>query len=79
MIKNDLRELKDTINQATDISDERKLELNKMLQEMLKTETVELKKSEVAFKGLIHEFEANHPDVSAIINRISIMLSGIGV
>lgn len=79
MIKNDLRELKDTINQAADISDERKLELNRMLQDMLKTETAELKKSEKTFKGLVHEFEASHPEVAGIINRISIMLSGIGV
>lgn len=79
MIKKEMRELIDSINQADDISAERKVELNKILNALMAEENAELKKSVPKFNGLIHEFEASHPDIAAIINRISMMLSSIGV
>ncbi len=83
MIRKDIDKLKESINQTADIAPERKAELNCLLDDVLAKlpahEKEELKESEDKMKHLVGEFEANHPELAELINRISLMLSNIGV
>ncbi len=83
MISKNIAKLKDSINEAQDITAARKQEINCLLNEVLEklpaSEKKELAESSDRMKHLVAEFEASHPEVASLINRISLMLSNIGV
>lgn len=83
MISKDINKLKQSINDIDDIAPERKAELNCLLDEVLEkipaSEKADLQQSGDKMKHLVSEFEASHPELAGLINRISLMLSGIGV
>lgn len=83
MINKDIVKLKNSINEADDISAERKQEINCLLNEVLEklpeAKEKELTESSERMKHLVAEFEVNNPELADLINRISLMLSNIGV
>ncbi len=83
MINKNINTLKDSINNTADISPERKAELIAMLDDVQaklpNAEKAELEQSTDKMKHLVNEFESNHPELAELINRVSLMLSNIGV
>lgn len=83
MINKDIAKLKNSINETDDISAERKQEINCLLNEVLEklpeAKEKELTESGERMKHLVAEFEVNNPELADLINRISLMLSNIGV
>jgi|GEM_PF-2683910 phage-related protein len=83
MINKNINTLKDSIQNADDITQQRKAELIAQLDEMQAkipvAEEAELKQSSDSMKHLVGEFETNHPELADLINRISMMLANIGL